>query len=251
MQLGDFAYTWVRDGKGDMLWLDRITKAPKNVDPVELQVVAAWDLPAIADDQMLCLGWCSSPKGEPDATVVGLFDGSSNPLKLWRIDAKTPSMNVIPSAGWKLYGDVQEGEEALPMAERPELYGIVALASGEDRATYTALEQVSAGGGASFTPDTFLYPVEDFKENKRAVVLAQGTTVKDIVVTDYISSAEFSLGSSETPHLRYNGKPDGSLIAYISYSGPEKGKIHAAWRIDAATLKITTIDPSKVTEGNP
>lgn len=241
---GDWAYFWVRDGKGDMLWLDQVTKASQTAEPIRSKVVAVWDLPTITDNQALCLGWCYDSSDKEDTSVIGLFDDAGAPLKAWRVDVTKPSFTSIPATGWKLYPNFDE-TPPLDIPERPALYGAVATANSDDRATYTAVEQVSAAGGATYG-DAFISEVNDYKQNKAAAVSTKDTTVFDTVVTGMVDGASFNFPTPSNPVFKYDGKADGNVFAYASYKDGKLDKIYAAWRIDPKTYKMTALDKSKV-----
>lgn len=246
---GDFVYFWTRDEKGDMLWLDAITKASLTASPMQSKTVAVWDLPKVTDEQLLCLGWCYDAKSKNDPTIVALFDVSNKPLKAWRVGTSPASFSPIAATGLRPYAPMDE-TGGLPIPARPELYGTAALANSQDRVVYNSVEQVSVGGGGTLQGG-FLWDVNDFKEGMKVAVLVRDGKVADMAITDYVSTAALSFSSegSTTPLYKFDGKADADIVAYVTFEGEGEGvgKVHAAWRVDPATHTFSALDASKVT----
>ncbi len=238
-KVGATLYTWTRDKTGDMLWIERVTKAlrpQEEYTPVNAKVLAVFDIAKPTKDEYFCLGSCA--KGNKvDTSVIGLISGANGQeksVKTWRVDVKALTFKEIETTGWKAYAQ----PDLPPLPARPELYNYLATANNDEFWRVTAEENVSskgAGGGFIF--------VSDAKENKDVAVIQSGGG-KGNVAVDKTPNGNFHTGN-----IKYKGEVNANVLVYIDRDpqSNDQAKVLHAWLVDRSTGTFTSVTTSDVT----
>jgi hypothetical protein len=97
---GDFAFTHVKTPRGDMIWLDSLSKGKNPTRVVRAELV----IPPLANDERLFMASCDAD-GKFDSRIVAIVVNEAKATKFtqirqaWRANTVSSRFDVIPLAG--------------------------------------------------------------------------------------------------------------------------------------------------------
>lgn len=241
-KLGETFAFWIRDDEGDMLWIDTVTKVPPSYDQaLHMKVKAVFDLPAISQDDYICIGWCGKSDGTTAANVIGIYSiDSKNKEKFSyaaRVDIAKLTLIEIPTTGLTAWPAGQPGPE---YPARPDLYSALPNFDQSDRDWILAHEGVSIGGGGMFDDVTY-YSIDDHRDNKEVFLVSNTANKKAWVVVDAVPNGNFNFG--EPSNFTHKGKREESLLVYTERNAASNDEpiIRAAWSFDSEAFTFTKV----------